>query len=467
VILKYPRREESGRRKRLNPGPIASYTIQDLVSGLRRSLLLGIRVNKSSINAPEPSGWHHAQGVNPVEKGELAKRRTSMMSAKQNMSLARRFMEARINGDLDTVDEMVAPHFVNHNRLLPGQESDREDYMRGIAAYQAALSERRLIIEDQVAGGDKVVTRFMVHAIHDRGELMGVAPTGRELTNRAIVIHRMVEGKIAEEWGMGTMGAKLRGQRLEQEIRERERIGQELRVARSIQQASLPKEVPTIEGWQISPYYQPAREVGGDFYDFHLLPEGHVGLVVGDATGKGVPAALVMSTTCGMLQLAARALHSPSPGEVLAQVNETLFARIPTNMFVTCFYAILEPKSGNLSYANAGHDLPYLHRNGDAEELRARGMPLGLMPGMSYEEKEIELDVGEGVLFYSDGLVEAHGPKGEMFGFPLLRELVAEHGEEQSLEEALLEELYSFVGEGWEQEDDITLLTLKRSAARR
>jgi serine phosphatase RsbU (regulator of sigma subunit) len=91
-------------------------------------------------------------------------------------------------------------------------------------------------------------------------------------------------------------------------------------------------------------------------------------------------------------------------------------------------------------------------------------MPLGLMPEMGYEEKEIELDAGEGVLFYSDGLVEAHGPKGEMFGFPRLRALVAEHAEERSLGESLLGELYSFVGEGWEQEDDITLLTLERSA---
>jgi serine phosphatase RsbU (regulator of sigma subunit) len=104
-------------------------------------------------------------------------------------------------------------------------------------------------------------------------------------------------------------------------------------------------------------------------------------------------------------------------------------------------------------------------RGGDAEELRARGMPLGLLPGMEYEEKEIELDAGEGVLFYTDGLVEAHDPKGEMFGFPRFRALVSEHGEEErSLEETLLEELYSFVGEGWEQQDDITLLTLRRSA---
>jgi serine phosphatase RsbU (regulator of sigma subunit) len=257
------------------------------------------------------------------------------------------------------------------------------------------------------------------------------------------------------------------GEMLVQEIRERELVEQELEVARSIQQASLPEEVPKLEGWQISPYYQPAREVGGDFYDFHLLSEGRLGVVVGDATGKGVPAALVMSTTCGMLQLAARALGSPSPGEVLAQVNETLFARIPQNMFVTCFYAILDPESGTLRYANAGHDLPYLRRvGGDAEELRARGMPLGLMSSMGYEEMDLVLQAGEAALFYSDGLVEAHDPKGEMFGFPRLRALIAEHGEEQALGDILLEELYTFVEGGWEQEDDITLLTLRRSRIR-
>jgi serine phosphatase RsbU (regulator of sigma subunit)/predicted ester cyclase len=390
------------------------------------------------------------------------------MSAEENMALARRFMEARVvKRDLDAVDEMLAPDFVNHNKLVPGQEPDRVDYLRGIAAFHAALSPGRLIIEDQVAGGDKVVTRFTVHATHDRGELMGVAPTGRELTNRAIVVHRIVEGKIAEEWGMGTIGSTLRKRRLEQEIRERERVEQELRVARSIQQASLPKEVPQLEGWQISPFYQPAREVGGDFYDFFDLSDGRVGVAVGDATGKGMPAALAVSATSSMLRAVAQALDSSSPGEALFRINETLLARIPSNMFVTCFYGILDPKSGHLSYANAGHDLPYVrHGDGDAEELRARGMPLGLMPGTGYEEKQTILEAGEAALFYSDGLVEAHDAKGEMFGFPRLRALVAEHGKDRSLGEFLLEELYSFTGEGWEQEDDITLLTLRRSAAR-
>jgi len=254
---------------------------------------------------------------------------------------------------------------------------------------------------------------------------------------------------------------------LVQETHERELVEQELRVARSIQHASLPKEVPQLQGWKISPYYRPAREVGGDFYDFHPLPEGRLGVVVGDATGKGVPAALVMFTTRGMMQIPAQALASSSPGELLERVNETLLARIPLNVFVTCFYAILDPKRASLSYANAGHDLPYLRHGGDCEELRARGMPLGLMSKMSYEEREASLTEGDSVLFYSDGLVEAHDPKGEMFGFPRLRALVAEHAEEERpLGEFLMEELYSFVGQGWEQEDDITLLTLERSPIR-
>jgi serine phosphatase RsbU (regulator of sigma subunit) len=329
----------------------------------------------------------------------------------------------------------------------------------------SAFSDVRFVIEEQIATGDKVVSRISGRGTHDRSELMDTTPTGREIASMAIFIHRISEGKISEEWGAGTGGSELLGQRLEQEMLERERVEQELQVARSIQQASLPEEVPELEDWQISPLYRPAREVGGDFYDFHLLSAGRLGLVVGDATGKGVPAALVMATTCGRLQLAAQALDSSSPGEVLREVNEALLARIPQNMFVTCFYAVLDPKRGTLSYANAGHDPPYLRRsNDDADQLRARGMPLGLMAGMEYEEGEITLEEVHSVLLYSDGLVEAHDPKGEMFGFPRLRKLVAEHGEERSLGEFLMEGLYTFVGEGWEQEDDITLLTLRCSA---
>jgi serine phosphatase RsbU (regulator of sigma subunit) len=376
----------------------------------------------------------------------------------KNKVLVRRLCEARDEGNPDGIMELLAPDFVDHSPL-PGQDPGREGYKQAVVEDQAALSDIRTTIDYQATDGDIVISRLTTRSTHDRGALLGMAPTGRERVFTNIVIDRICGGKIVEEWSATSATPVL--EELEQEIRERERVEQELRVARSIQQASLPKEVPTLEGWQISPYYQPAREVGGDFYDFHLLSEGRVGLVVGDATGKGVPAALVMSSTRSMLRALARA--SNSPGEVLEQVNDLLVSDIPPNMFVTCFYAVLDPKSASLRYANAGHDLPYLHLNGEAEELRARGMPLGLMPGMGYEEKETILQVGESALFYSDGLVEAHDPKGEMFGFPRLRALVAQLTEEAALGEYLLEALYSFVGEGWDQEDDITLLTLRRS----
>jgi serine phosphatase RsbU (regulator of sigma subunit) len=256
---------------------------------------------------------------------------------------------------------------------------------------------------------------------------------------------------------------QAREERLKQQAHARERIEQELHVARRIQQASLPEAVPALEGWEIYPSYLPAREVGGDFYDFLELEDGRLGLVVGDATGKGVPAALVMSTTCGMIRAVTQA-SDYSPGEVLQRVNEALATRIPANMFVTCFYGVLDPGTGSFAYANAGHDLPYVRRGGYAEELMARGMPLGLMPGMSYEEKQIILGEGDRALFYSDGLVEAHNPEGAMFGFPRLQSLVAEHAQGEPLVDFLMEELYSFTGKRWEQEDDITLVTLHRVA---
>ena len=256
---------------------------------------------------------------------------------------------------------------------------------------------------------------------------------------------------------------QAREERLKQQAHARERIEQELHVARRIQQASLPEAVPALEGWEIYPSYLPAREVGGDFYDFLELEDGRLGLVVGDATGKGVPAALVMSTTCGMIRAVTQA-SDYSPGEVLQRVNEALATRIPANMFVTCFYGVLDPGTGSFAYANAGHDMPYVRRSGYAEELMARGMPLGLMPGMSYEEKEIILGEGDRALFYSDGLVEAHNPEGAMFGFPRLQSLVAEHAQGEPLVDFLMEELYSFTGKRWEQEDDITLVTLHRVA---
>jgi serine phosphatase RsbU (regulator of sigma subunit) len=162
-----------------------------------------------------------------------------------------------------------------------------------------------------------------------------MAPTGEEMEIPGMAVFRFSsEGKVVESWDSYYSELSLMRQSIEQE----------LRLARSIQQALLPQGLPQLDGWQITPYYQPAREVGGDFYDFFELEDGRLGVVEGDATGKGMPAALVASATSSMLRAVAQAMGSSSPGEVLERVNETMLARIPANMFVTCFYAILEPQ---------------------------------------------------------------------------------------------------------------------------
>ena len=244
------------------------------------------------------------------------------------------------------------------------------------------------------------------------------------------------------------------------QVRERERIAQELRTAHFIQQSLLPKEVPTYPRWQLTPYYQPAREVGGDFYDFLPFENGQLGIVIGDVSGKGVPAALVMANTHTMIRTAAQG--GISPGKALTQVNSLLCDEIPPNMFVTCFYALLDTTTGRLSYANAGHNLPYCRHCEEVHELRATGMPLGLMPESSYEEHEVTLTPGDNILFYTDGLVEAHNSQREMFDRSRLSTIMNTYPDSPPLIESLLNALTSFTGESAEPEDDITLVELCR-----
>jgi serine phosphatase RsbU (regulator of sigma subunit) len=248
--------------------------------------------------------------------------------------------------------------------------------------------------------------------------------------------------------------------RLRRAEEDREREVRELSAARVIQHQLLPKEMPSLPGWRVAAYYRPARAIGGDFYDFLELPDGQLAIFAGDVTDKGIPAALVMATTHSILRGEAPGLASP--GAVLERANDRLYPDIPPHTFVTCLYAVLDPASGRLLYANAGHNLPYVATADGVAELRATGMPLGAMPGMTYEENEAHLAPGDSVLLHSDGLVEAHDQSGEMFGFPRLQEIVeSSRGGEHLIEECLAK-LREFAGRDWEQEDDITLVVLQR-----
>jgi len=248
------------------------------------------------------------------------------------------------------------------------------------------------------------------------------------------------------------------------EARQRERVEQELRVARLIQQTLLPATTPDLDGWRIAAHWQPALAVSGDFYDFLPFPDGRLGIIVADVTGKGVPAALVMATARSLLRSAAERLVSP--GQVLQRANDQICPDIPQKMFVTCLYILLDPHTGAFTFANAGHNLPIKRSRGQAADLRATGMPLGLLPGMTYEEQQACLEPGESLLLYSDGLVEAHDLQGDMFGFPRLRHLIAGHPNGESLIDFLIASLADFTGPDWEQEDDVTLVSLERTPGR-
>lgn len=303
----------------------------------------------------------------------------------------------------------------------------------------------------------------MVVPLISQGELLGTLNLGPRLSDQPYSSDdRKLLANLASQVAPAVKVAQLVRQQ-EAQAQERERIEQELRVAALIQQTLLPKDLPRLDGWEIDAYYRPARAVGGDFYDFIPLSRGRIGLVIGDVTDKGVPAALVMATTRSTLRAAAS--HSDDPGLVLAETNEVLHGEIPSNMFVTCLYGVLEPATGRLTFANAGHNLPYVRTPHGVEELRATGMPLGLMPGMHYEVVKAELNPGETMLLSSDGIVEAHATDGSMFGFPRLMGLVGSHSVADRLISTVLAELDRFTGPGHEQEDDVTMVIVRRTSS--
>ncbi|MDX1658329.1 MAG: SpoIIE family protein phosphatase [Nitriliruptorales bacterium] len=295
-----------------------------------------------------------------------------------------------------------------------------------------------------------------------QGELIGLLNLGPRLSEQE---YSADDRKLLENLA-GQAAPALRVAQLvkeqEAEVRRRERYEQELQVAQLIQQNFLPKELPDHAGWSLNAFYRPAREVGGDFYDFVDLPDGRLGVVVGDVTDKGVPAALVMASTRSVLRASAQRLIDPS--KVLERVNDQLVPDMPPKMFVTCLYGVLEPDTGRFVFANAGHNLPCVQTEEGAFEPRAAGMPLGLIPGMSYEENEVVIGAGQAAMLYSDALPEAHGPGGEMFGFPSVLEVVGGTSRDDELIDPILDSLHRFTGPDWEQEDDITLVTLRRTA---
>jgi serine phosphatase RsbU (regulator of sigma subunit) len=332
-----------------------------------------------------------------------------------------------------------------------------------VLEHGATVPVRRLAVTSPtlrtlVASGAELVVPLV-----SQGELVGMLALGRHLSGHGYSVDdRLLLDRLAAQAAPALRVAQLvEQQRAEHLVRDR--VEQELVLAHNIQLALLPRSLPALPGWHVTARYQPARAVGGDFYDFVQRPDGRIVLIVGDVAGKGMSAALVMSQTLTTLRAIAR--REVPPAEVLAEANEQLLPSMPAGLFVTCLLLLLDPDTGTIRFANAGHMQPLRRGADDVLELRARGLPLGRFAGTTYAEHTATIAQGDILFLYTDGLVEAQNPQREMFGIPRLVALLGRWDDGETLLEGLLRELESFAGAGQEREDDLAMVALQRARA--
>ena len=251
-------------------------------------------------------------------------------------------------------------------------------------------------------------------------------------------------------------------QEAQTQLIEKERLERELELAREIQQSILPRSFPRLAGVEFAARSQPARQVGGDFYDVISLSKGRLGLLIADVSDKGMPAALYMALARSLIHVEAKRV--PSPRQVLRNTNTLLLQMSRSDMFVTVFYAVFDPAEGSLTFARAGHDRPLILGRGHAEchSLGAQGMALGLFDHVELEEAEVGLRPGDVLVLYTDGITDASSPGGEFFGVDRLQETVcsASARTAQGLCDLIFERVARFQ-EDAVQHDDMAVLVVR------
>jgi sigma-B regulation protein RsbU (phosphoserine phosphatase) len=325
---------------------------------------------------------------------------------------------------------------------------------------------------------------------------VGNIPVGMLLVNSHSARHFFDDEMQLLEVLASQLAQTLERERLQQESLARQRLEQELDLARDIQASFLPNSRPSIRGYSLDAFYLPARQVGGDFYDFIYLPEKEggetpapmrdvdfyrtsrrgaqlapappptaerLGIVIADVTDKGVPAALFMALSRTLLR--ATASDGRPPAAVMDQSNRLILADARAGLFVTCFYAILDPRRHELTYADGGHNYPLLYHAsiGEIEQLHARGIVLGIVPDPQFDQHSVRLEPGDLICFYTDGVTEAMNPERELFGEERLADVLrASHAlSPREIIERITAAVVDFA-QGQPQADDVTIVVLKR-----
>ncbi len=290
------------------------------------------------------------------------------------------------------------------------------------------------------------------------------------LVNPLIVLYQMenavmvttINAAVALVVGLMTYMYEQMRTQVENAVAERSMLEHEMNIARRIQTELLPKQFPNPPGWDIFGFSVPAKQVGGDCYDVIELDDGRLAITIGDVSGKGAPAAILMAN----VQAAVRALaESGVPAsQLVGRVNTLVHSYTEDSVFVTFFYAVLDTRTQEVTYVNAGHNPPCVLRAGGRREyLDKGGLVVGAMPGIDYEQGTVRLSTGDDLVLYTDGVTEAMNGDEEMFGEERLEELLVAHRHKSArdIEEHVYTEIRDFAA-GAAQADDLTMVVVKR-----
>jgi sigma-B regulation protein RsbU (phosphoserine phosphatase) len=352
--------------------------------------------------------------------------------------------------------------------------------LRDRAGEVGEIRISRSVIDEVVTNGKSVLTsdaqadpRFMGGTVMLQGVRSVLAvplSVGQEVFGIVYADSPLAEGRFTEDHlkvltTLASVAAiRVENARLAEEQLERERLERELQVASEIQQRFQPASAPQVAGYELQGISFPCYEIGGDYYDFIERADGKLVVALGDVSGKGTAAALLMSSLHAAVHMQANTHDSLV--KTISAVNRYLVESIPPNRFVTLFYAELDPKKGTLAFLNAGHNPPLIvHAGGTMEQLAAGGLPLGIMPNADFREGRTKLHPGDVLVIYSDGVSEAVNAGGEEFGPTRLYEVVARNLDASAagIRDRIESALTKFC-QGTPAADDITLVIVKRLA---
>ena len=385
---------------------------------------------------------------------------------------------AILNGppDASTLSEILGEHvslMFPHSRLeiriFPDQTllrhpDDRQPVAASAWEWLATQSEAQHFLPGEVPpwdtqAADDALVLTPILDVETKEPIGGIHLSLRRDPDAALSLLPAVQSCAAQ------IASALHGARVYAQQLAHESVSRELALAGQIQANFLPDNLPDVPGWQLAALLEPARETSGDYYDVIPLPSGRLGIVIADVADKGMGAALFMALSRTLIRTYAIE-HEAQPGLVLAAANHRILTDTRAGLFVTVFYGVLDPTSGELTYSNAGHNPPYLLSAQDGnviQELDRTGVPLGILDGGTWQQGTARINSGDVLLLYTDGITEAQNAQEAFFDEDRLREIVRGGlgRSAQDIQEDVIEQVGAFVGEA-PQSDDITLLVVVR-----